>query len=86
MVDVFFREEVEMLARSVGCRLMRTSVKDDVNVNSVFRYLAARCLAELREQEEEYTMSGGGLHPFTISEYFSFGKDLPSSKVAQPEG
>jgi len=60
-----------MLSRSIGCRLMRTSVKDDVNVNSVFRYLAARCLAELREQEEEYSLSAGSLHPFTISKYYT---------------
>lgn len=55
-----------MLSRALGCRLMRTSVKDDINVNSVFRYLAARCLAELHEQEEEYSI-GNCVHPFTIS-------------------
>lgn len=61
-------EEVDLLSRALGCRLMRTSVKDDINVNSVFRYLAARCLAELHEQEEEYNI-GNGLHPFTINAF-----------------
>lgn len=36
-------EEVETLARNLGCRLIRTSVKEDVNVASVFRYLATKC-------------------------------------------
>lgn len=45
----FFSEEADLLARALGCRLLRTSVKEDINVNAVFRQLAARCLAELRE-------------------------------------
>ncbi|KAL0279333.1 UNVERIFIED_CONTAM: hypothetical protein PYX00_000921 [Menopon gallinae] len=63
-------EEADMLSRALGCRLMRTSVKDDINVNSVFRYLAARCLAELHEQEEEYNI-GNCVHPFTINAFGS---------------
>lgn len=58
-----------MLARALGCRLLRTSVKEDINVNAVFRHLAACCLAELRLQEEEYALSGAsnGIPPLTIS-------------------
>nr|CAD7444911.1 unnamed protein product [Timema bartmani] len=62
-------EEADLLARALGCRLLRTSVKEDVNVNAVFHHLAARCLAELHEQEEEYSMAGNGLHPYTISAF-----------------
>ncbi|XP_067647765.1 ras-related protein Rab-23 [Eurosta solidaginis] len=36
-------DEVETLARNLNCRLIRTSVKEDVNVASVFRYLATKC-------------------------------------------
>lgn len=36
-------EEAETLSRNLGCRLIRTSVKEDVNVASVFRYLATKC-------------------------------------------
>lgn len=56
-----FRQEVDMLARSLGCKLICTSVKDDVNVNNVFRYLATRCLMEIQKEEQEY-MSGNGMH------------------------
>jgi Ras-related protein Rab-23 len=58
-----------LLARALGCRLLRTSVKEDINVNAVFRHLAACCLAELRLQEEEYALSGAsnGIPPLTIS-------------------
>jgi Ras-related protein Rab-23 len=60
-----------LLARALGCRLLRTSVKEDINVNAVFRHLAACCLAELRLQEEEYALSGAsnGIAPLTISKY-----------------
>lgn len=70
MVLFYFSEEVDQLAKLLGCRHMLTSVKEDVNVNAVFRHLASRCLAELRREEEEYTMSSNGLHPLTISEYY----------------
>ncbi|XP_055374427.1 ras-related protein Rab-23 [Condylostylus longicornis] len=36
-------EEAESLAMNLGCKLIRTSVKEDVNVASVFRYLATKC-------------------------------------------
>lgn len=68
-VDVYMcREEADLLARALGCRLLRTSVKEDINVNAVFRHLAARCLAELRDQEDDYVLSNNGIHPLTISE------------------
>lgn len=53
------REEAELLARALGCRLVRTSVKEDVNVSAVFRHLAQRCLAELRDpREDDCTLPG----------------------------
>ncbi|XP_050432565.1 ras-related protein Rab-23 [Adelges cooleyi] len=62
-------QEVEILARSLGCKLIRTSVKDDVNVNNVFRYLTSRCLVEIQKEEQDY-MSGNGLHQtYTISSF-----------------
>lgn len=63
-----YRKEAELLSRALGAKLIKTSVKEDINVNAVFWYLAAQCIAELRqEEEEEYTISGNGLHPLTIS-------------------
>ncbi|CAH0401194.1 unnamed protein product [Chilo suppressalis] len=44
-------DEAELVARALGCRLMRASVKEDVNVGAVFRALAARCLADLRRAD-----------------------------------
>lgn len=46
----FFSEEVDQLARNLGCRLIRTSVKEDVNVSSVFRYLATKCHQIMMQQ------------------------------------
>lgn len=38
-------------------------------MNAVFWHLATQCLAEIRRQEEEeYSMTGNGMHPVTISE------------------
>jgi len=55
-----------MLARSLGCRLFRVSVKEDVNVGPVFRHLAACCLEEMHAEEEAMAM--GGYQPPAISE------------------
>lgn len=44
-------DEAELVARALGCRLMRASVKEDVNVGAVFRALATRCLADLKRAE-----------------------------------
>ncbi|EEB15642.1 rab23, putative [Pediculus humanus corporis] len=63
-------EEVERLSQSLGCKLIRTSVKEDININSVFRYLAAKCLSEIHEQEKEYSI-GNGISPFTINAFGS---------------
>lgn len=43
-------DEAEALAQSLGCRLIRTSVKEDVNVASVFRYLANKCHQQMKQQ------------------------------------
>lgn len=67
-------KEAELLSRALGAKLIKTSVKEDINVNAVFWYLATQCLAEIRreEEEEEYSMIGNGIHPVTISEYLCF--------------
>lgn len=70
-------EEADLLARALGCRLLRTSVKEDVNVAAVFRHLATRCLAEIRDPRDDYncspqhynSRSAGGLSPITISAF-----------------
>lgn len=58
-------EEAEMLARHLGCRLIRTSVKEDVNVGSVFRYLATKCHQLMKQQYSNVVTVG---QP-TISNY-----------------
>lgn len=58
------------MARALGCRLIRTSVKEDVNVAAVFRHLAARCLADMREPRDDYYLLPNGHHPVTISKFF----------------
>ena len=55
---IFNSEETEILARNMGCRLFSTSVKEDVNVASVFRYLANKCHQLIRQQyEDEMTIT-----------------------------
>lgn len=46
-------EEVEELSAHLKCRLIRTSVKEDVNVSLVFRYLATKCYQLMNS---EYTV------------------------------
>nr|XP_037877454.1 ras-related protein Rab-23-like [Bombyx mori] len=46
-------DEAELVSRALGCRLMRASVKEDVNVGAVFRALAARCLADARRDDAD---------------------------------
>uniref|UniRef100_A0A023F8Z6 Putative gtp-binding protein n=1 Tax=Triatoma infestans TaxID=30076 RepID=A0A023F8Z6_TRIIF len=63
-------EEVELVSRALGCRVVHTSVKEDVNVNTVFRHLASRCLAELRAyNEEEYALPSNLIHPLTMNAF-----------------
>jgi Ras-related protein Rab-23 len=65
---VCFREEADLLARALGCRLLRTSVKEDVNVAAVFRHLAARCLAELRDPRDyDYFTTPTPHHPNSLT-------------------
>ncbi|KAF6216187.1 hypothetical protein GE061_000527 [Apolygus lucorum] len=75
-------EEVDLLARALGCRLMHTSVKEDVNVNAVFRFLTSRCLIEMRREEEEY-MGNNVLHPLTIC---AFGPPTHNNKGLNGNG
>lgn len=37
------RDEVQNTALKLGCHLIKTSVKEDINVVQVFRYLASQC-------------------------------------------
>ncbi|KAH8416960.1 hypothetical protein KR222_000211 [Zaprionus bogoriensis] len=50
-------DEVETLAKMLNCRLIRTSVKEDINVASVFRYLATKC-HQLMTQSYDPSTSG----------------------------
>lgn len=43
-------DEVEMLSRNLGCRLIRSSVKEDINISIVFRYLATKCHQLIKHQ------------------------------------
>ncbi|XP_061390311.1 ras-related protein Rab-23 [Musca vetustissima] len=59
-------DEVESLAQELNCRLIRTSVKEDVNVASVFRYLATKChqlsQASYMEQNQQSQVNGGSAY------------------------
>lgn len=53
-VNMLYRDEAERLGRALGCKLLRTSVKEDIGVMSVFRHLASRCLHEMRRSDDDY--------------------------------
>ncbi|XP_053599077.1 ras-related protein Rab-23 [Microplitis demolitor] len=66
--------EAERLGRALGCKLLRTSVKEDVGVVSVFRHLASRCLIEMRRCEDDFQddlrlYSSGPRSPSVISAF-----------------
>ncbi|XP_012579814.1 PREDICTED: ras-related protein Rab-23 isoform X2 [Condylura cristata] len=46
-------EEAEALAKKLKLRFYRTSVKEDLNVNEVFKYLAEKYLQKLKQQIAE---------------------------------
>ncbi|XP_051710581.1 ras-related protein Rab-23 isoform X1 [Oryctolagus cuniculus] len=46
-------EEAEALAKRLKLRFYRTSVKEDLNVNEVFKYLAEKYLQKLKQQITE---------------------------------
>lgn len=50
-------EEAEALAKKLRMRFYRTSVKDNLNVDEVFRYLAEKYLHQLNCEEEEEQQS-----------------------------
>ncbi|XP_026461729.1 ras-related protein Rab-23 [Ctenocephalides felis] len=68
-------EETEQLSRSLNCRLVRTSVKEDLNVSAVFRLLGARCVQDIRQEEALWSGNGdvpdpySGRHGVTISAF-----------------
>lgn len=48
-------EEAEALAKRLKLRFYRASVKEDLNVNEVFKYLAEKYLQQLKQQTAEET-------------------------------
>lgn len=52
---VIKNEEAEGLAKKLKLRFYRTSVKEDLNVNEVFKYLADKYLQRLKQQSAEET-------------------------------
>lgn len=46
-------EEAEALAKKLKLRFYRTSVKEDLNVNEVFKYLAEKYLQKLKQIAED---------------------------------
>ncbi|XP_037953054.1 ras-related protein Rab-23-like, partial [Teleopsis dalmanni] len=84
--SVVTSEEVETLARNLNCRLIRTSVKEDVNVASVFRYLATKChqLMTQAYNTVDHPASGQQQHP-TISAFSpTFTKSNTGTIILRP--
>lgn len=48
--SILFSDETELLAKNLGLRLFQTSVKEDLNVSNVFRYLATKCHEIIKQQ------------------------------------
>lgn len=84
-------DEAERLSRSLACKLLRTSVKEDVGVTTVFRHLASRCLHEMRRYEDDfqddlrlYSSGGANRSPSVISAFGPIGSSKPPSPLTLP--
>lgn len=84
-------EEAEALAKKLRMRFYRTSVKDNLNVDEVFRYLAEKYLHQLNcEEEEEPQQSfqiGTGLINTEVPSYHNNGmsKDVIHTPKTKPD-
>lgn len=93
--SVISSEEAEILARKLNCRLVRTSVSEDINISSVFRHLTARCLAELRDPIADFYYNTtpehsayfyNGLHQITINAFNSNHKTSNGNTIMLRKG
>ncbi|KAF6025123.1 RAB23 [Bugula neritina] len=80
-------EDCELLAQRLKMELFKTSVKDNLNIDSVFEYLAETYLSHMRLQEEEIskqTSIGPGLLSGTsLNQYIGSRSDGYTNHVAQ---
>jgi len=70
-VDSF---EVEKLSRQLGIRLIKTSVKENINVHKVFCHLASQHLDEINSWSSDpplIQIGGGGFNGFSQSTFLS---------------
>lgn len=66
---VISKEEAEELAKRLRIRFYRASVKDDLNVSEVFRYLVEEYLKQLNEPLEEMVVKNpsGQINAFSVA-------------------
>jgi len=72
-----YRDEAEALAKKLRLRFYRTSVKDNLNVEEVFRYLAEKYIQQLSAEDEEeqtsfHTIGSSNLTIFFIQFMFIY--------------
>lgn len=71
-VDSF---EVEKMSRNLGLHLVRTSVKENLNVDKVFLHLAAQHLSELSQWNKDPPLiqigGGGGFSGFSQTDFLT---------------
>jgi len=70
-VDSF---EVEKMSRNLGIRLIKTSVKENINVHKVFCHLASQHLEEINSWSADpplIQIGGGGFSGFSQTEFLS---------------
>jgi len=72
--------DAERLAGEVGMRLYRTSVKEDLNVGSVFQHLAENYVNKVKS----YDMSGGSYQSLQIGQSFPSHHSFTNHQTRQP--
>jgi len=66
--------EVEKLSRQLGLHLVKTSVKENLNINKVFCHLASEHLIELNRWTEDapiIQIGGGGFNGFSQTDFLT---------------
>merc|ERR1719483_894283 len=81
--------EVEKLSKQLGLPLIKTSVKENLNINKVFGHLAGEHLSELNKWTEDapiIQIGGGGFNGFSQTDFLTrYEKNWEAEEIEEKE-